>query len=148
MLYATVVHNLDVIVGSFVGPIAMYLANLVMRWGEGPQSRGADALLVLMAFDVAVLSSVDSFRPLLASPELGKQLVPLHTGLLVAGFVLWMFVVKAERRATIGIAGDPESKQQSFWAWMRTFGLYLLSWFFVLGMFVFHFVEFAIKVPK
>jgi hypothetical protein len=118
--------------------ICVFAVNILMRWKKGPPlSSGADALLLLIGFDVTVITNETIIRPLIVEP-LQSGVIPIYLSLLFVCLLFWVLNVK-HMEPKILSSYDVATQEYSTEFPYRFFGI---SWGVVLIAVSAHFLTF------
>lgn len=103
-------------IGSLVFPVALLTINAIGRWSfDMEQSAAGDLILLLVAFDGAVILQAEDFASFSRYLTVASDLRALYLLLIVITFALWAFAVFGiERRMQVAhVAGRRFSVQRA-----------------------------------
>jgi hypothetical protein len=85
-------------IGALIVPAALLMGNALYRHGMGmPQSAGADAGLMFVAFDLAVILQVDDFRKAVWYQPFAVALTAIYVLMLLFDAGCWAYLVRVEK---------------------------------------------------
>ena len=121
-------ENTALIAVQVLIPILWLWLNVSVRSKRNlEQSTGADAILVLLAFDGAVFVDQDSFSQIVRHPELAMHIGLAHLVFLLFGLIFWNYALnysaRSLKRAYAYVIDDPVSGRKPeakywFFGWL------------------------------
>jgi hypothetical protein len=85
-------------IGALGIPAILLMGNALFRRSmDMPQSAGADAALVFVAFDMAVILQVEDFRKAVYYPPFAVALKAIYVLMLLISIGCWLYLVRVEK---------------------------------------------------
>ena len=108
------------------------------------QSSGADAILVLLVFDAAVLVDGVTFSRLVANPEFAEHIAPAHMAFLLLGLISWIFALRFSEPSIVAAhEWEIDSKRTKLGAWR-----WFCGWFLLFVLIILHVSYFVLPLEN